>query len=221
MVLGEAPLSQVLHQVADQAAQALPDAMDVSVTLLDESPIGLPRPGTARSVAFGGSLAAELDERQYAAGVGPCLDAAASGDTIRVGEGHDERYAEFAAACRALGVAESLSIGLSSHQHTAPASLNVYGLPFTEEEVELATAFAGHAAVALANANLYHAMAELEHTLRRARQSEAVVDQAKGIIMARRNCTADQAFEWLRQESRDRKVGVRDLAQRIVDTRAG
>src|SRR3954447_22953542 len=123
MVLGEAPVSRVLHQVADRATHALPDAMDVSVTVLDESPIGLPRPGTARSIAFGGSLAAELDERQYAAGLGPCLDAAASGDTIRVGEGHDERYDEFAVACRGLGVADSLSIGLSSRQHTAPASL--------------------------------------------------------------------------------------------------
>src|SRR4051794_20164138 len=219
-VLGGAPLNQVLHQVADLTTRALPDAIDVSVTVLDVSPGGQPRSGRARSIAFAGTLAAVLDERQYEAGLGPCLDAAASGDTIRVvAEGYDERYTEFAAACRVLGVAESLSIGLSGHEHTAAASLNIYGLPFTQDEVELATAFAGHAAVALANANLQHAMAELAHTLRRARESRAVLDQAKGIIMARRNRSADQAFEWLRQESRDRKVGLHDLAQRIVDAR--
>jgi len=221
LVLGEAPVGQVLHQVADLTTHALADAMDVSVTLLDASPSGQPRPGTAHTVAVAGSLAAVLDERQNDTGLGPCLAAAAPGDTTRVrAGGHDERYAEFGAACRMLGVAESLSIGLSRHQHTALASLNVYGLPFTQDEVELATAFAGHAAVALANANLYHAMAALEDTLQRARQSAAVVDQAKGIIMARRNCTADQAFAWLRQQSRDKKVAVRDLAQRIVDARA-
>jgi GAF domain-containing protein len=135
--------------------------------------------------------------------------------------GADERYREFAAACRAAGVPESLSIGLPVRHRTAVGALNVYGGPFTDEDVELAVALAGHAAVAVANAALYQSMADLAENLQVAMQSRAVIEQAKGIIMARRNGSPDQAFEWLRVRSQHANVKVRDIAQRIVDARGG
>jgi ANTAR domain len=43
-----------------------------------------------------------------------------------------------------------------------------------------------------------------------------VIEQAKGIIMEQRGCTAEQAFDILRQASQRSNVPVRELAVRIV-----
>jgi len=219
IVLEGTPLTLVLQRVVQLASDVLPDATDVSVTFVDQSATGELRPGTARSVAVARSLALKLDERQYDTGSGPCLDAAASGEIIRTApDDQEERYPEFAGACRAAGVRETLSIGLPVRQRTA-MSVNIYGGRFADEEVELATALAAHVAVAVANANLSTAMRDLARNVRRATQPRAVIEQAKGIIMARNDCSAGQALDRLRQESQERNVGLRDIAQRVVDAR--
>src|SRR3954447_23209209 len=107
VVLGDEPLGTVLERVAGLAAKAMPEASEVSVTLMEG--------GRARTVAFTGSLAVQLDERQYEAGWGPCLDAAVSGDTIRVdtgGDPHATAYPDFAAVAGRTGLVQSVSIGL-------------------------------------------------------------------------------------------------------------
>lgn len=47
-------------------------------------------------------------------------------------------------------------------------------------------------------------------------RSRPAIDQAKGIIMRDRRCTADQAFEVLRQISRDTNVKLADVAATLV-----
>ena len=46
--------------------------------------------------------------------------------------------------------------------------------------------------------------------------SRAVIEQAKGILMAQRDCSADEAFDMLRRASQRENVKLRDVAQRIV-----
>lgn len=48
-----------------------------------------------------------------------------------------------------------------------------------------------------------------------------VIEQAKGILMAQSNCTADEAFAMLRAASQRSNVKVRDLAQEIVGRVSG
>lgn len=43
-----------------------------------------------------------------------------------------------------------------------------------------------------------------------------VIEQAKGMIMERKGCTADEAFELLRKASQRSNVPVRELATRVV-----
>jgi AmiR/NasT family two-component response regulator len=52
--------------------------------------------------------------------------------------------------------------------------------------------------------------------LEQAMASRAVIEQAKGVIMAMRGITEDEAFEVLRRSSQDRNVKVRALAQQVV-----
>ena len=213
------PLSRLLERVAQLAQDVLPTAKDVSVTLLDDdSPGGAAGTARARTVAFSGDLAVDLDERQYESGFGPCLDAAVSGETIMVDTAEDPRYPQFAETARGRGVTHSMSVGLPIPQRMIGA-LNVYGGggPFSEDEVELAQAFAGHAAVAVANASLLASTADLARNLQIAMASRAVIEQAKGIIMAQRRCTSEEAFEVLRSTSQHSNVKLRALAQSIVD----
>ena len=53
--------------------------------------------------------------------------------------------------------------------------------------------------------------------LRRAMESRGFIEQAKGIIMARQHCNADEAFEWLVRLSQVQHVKIRDLAATIVE----
>jgi AmiR/NasT family two-component response regulator len=48
-------------------------------------------------------------------------------------------------------------------------------------------------------------------------ESRAVIDQAKGILMARDRCSADEAFEVLKRISQNRNVKLHDIAQTIVE----
>ena len=52
--------------------------------------------------------------------------------------------------------------------------------------------------------------------LRRALTSRATIDQAKGMIMAERRCTADEAFQVLRKLSSETNVRVADVALALV-----
>lgn len=46
--------------------------------------------------------------------------------------------------------------------------------------------------------------------------SQPVIEQAKGIIMCRSGCSADEAFDLLRRASQRSNVPVRVLAERVV-----
>jgi GAF domain-containing protein len=212
IMLGSQPLAQVLERIAALAKETIPGADEVSVTLLEGQ--------RAHSAAFTGPLAVALDERQYAEGFGPCMDAAASGATIVVAFGpQEDRYPDFGLEARRRGVRCVLAVGLPIPQRIIGA-LNVYGggdAPFDDDAVQVAQTFAGYAAVALANAALYNTTAELAQHLQQAMQSRGVIEQAKGILMGRHHCTADEAFAMLAQASQRSNRKLRDLAQAMVD----
>lgn len=61
---------------------------------------------------------------------------------------------------------------------------------------------------------------ELGEGLSEAMKSRAVIEQAKGILMASsRDVDADSAFDLLRRASQRENLKLRDIAQRIVDRR--
>src|SRR4051812_40624882 len=157
IVLGEQSLDEVLNQVSHLARRSIEGADEVSVTLI--------RDERTRTAAFTGEVALALDERQYEAGFGPCLDAAESGETFAISDtgAPDVPWSTFASAAAQRGVRSTLSVGLPVQQRTVGA-LNLYSNQvdgFDEDAVELATTFAGYGAVALANASLYESTTEL------------------------------------------------------------
>ena len=189
----------MLHRVAALAQATVPGADEVSVTLLDGP--------KASTVAFTGDLAFQLDERQYEDGCGPCTDAARQGGTIRMFDLEREtRYPGFVATARRAGVTGTLSVGMPLPSRVVGA-LNMYGRGdgrpvLDDRSVPVAEAYARHAAVTLANAGLVHSTRRLAEQLRVALDSRAVIEQAKGVIVARTGGAPEKAFDELVQRSR-------------------
>ncbi|MBM7494404.1 GAF domain-containing protein [Micromonospora luteifusca] len=214
--LGEVGLDDVLQRVAELAKRVLPVPVEVSVTLV--------RGGIGHTAAFTDDLALEMDERQYAQGAGPCLDAATSGDVLSVPDlAADDRWPDWAERGHKAGVGSSVSVGLPI-QEAVVGGLNVYArIPhaFDDDAITVLETFAAYAAVALANAQLYDSTASLARQMQEAMASRAVIEQAKGIIMGERRCTPTEAFNILAKVSQDSNRKVRDVAQALVDRAAG
>jgi len=213
MVVGSDSLDAVLGRVTELAKQNLPGAEDVSITVIEAN-------GKPRTVVFTGPLAVELDERQYCAGFGPCMDAAVTGQTLLLdAEDPQSAYAEFAQVTKRAGIRHVMSVGLPIKERTA-GGMNVYGtadLGCDTAVIERAEAFAGYAAVAVNNAAEYARLVDHNTYLSVAMETRAVIEQAKGIIMARERCTADDAFETLSRVSQTQHTKLRAVAQAIVD----
>jgi GAF domain-containing protein len=209
--LGQLELDQVLTRVARLAQATVAGADEVSVTLIEGD--------HACSVAFTGDLAVQLDERQYARGFGPCMDAARGGETIVVADtSAEERYPGFAEAAARAGVCSSLSVGMPAPQRTVGA-LNLYSRrpgAFDAAAVQTATAYADFAAVALRNASLLDSSTALARQLEGAMASRAVIEQAKGVLMGRLNCSPQEASEHLARQSKKTHRTLRDVAAQIL-----
>ena len=72
-------------------------------------------------------------------------------------------------------------------------------------------------AVAVANADAHAQLGEQARNMRLAMESRAVIEQAKGVLMAQRHVDADQAFEILREASQRYNRKLRDIASGIVE----
>jgi GAF domain-containing protein len=179
--LNETDLDGVLRQVADLAKRTIAGVDEASVTLV--------RGRNAHNAAYTGDLAKALDEWQYAEGGGPCLDAATSGATVSVQDLTGEtRWPGYTLHAIRAGVRSSLSVGLPVQERFTGA-LSLYATKqdaFEDEATLVAQTFSGYAAVALANTHLYDATATLAQHLQAAMENRAVIEQAKGIIMAER-----------------------------------
>ena len=213
IVLGDQSLSAVLTRIAELAAQVVPGADEVSITLIER--------GQARTVVFTGNLAADLDERQYQDGFGPCMDAALTGRVITVEDtAHTTTYPDFGRQAHRHGISHTLSIGMATAQGPTGA-MNIYGTgptgPFPQAAHEIATTFTGYATIALLNAATHAAAVDEVAQLRQAMASRAGIEQAKGILMRDRHCTADEAFIILKDLSSRSHQKLRDVAQAVLN----
>ncbi|GAA0233746.1 GAF and ANTAR domain-containing protein [Cryptosporangium japonicum] len=211
IVLADTPLEGVLLRVAEVTRDAVPGASDVSVTLLVND-----RPTTAAST---GERARDLDERQYRQGYGPCLEAARGGEVLVISDmGSERRWPAYTPQAAGCGVYSSLSSPLPV-QRDVVGALNVYSTDkaaFDDDAVALVAVVADYAAIAVANAHAFTATTELAAGLRAAMESRAVIEQAKGVLMAEGRCSAEEAFAQLTRVSQHTNRKLRDVATAVV-----
>jgi hypothetical protein len=209
-------------------ARLLAAAVDV-IDGADMASISLVRAGGALSTRSGTDpVALRLDELQYRTGEGPCLETSAvSGPLyLAVPEINLRRgWPTFGPLAGRLGIRSALAIALLApaaghsgrpdHQPRL-GSLNLYArerAAFDDGAIDAALLLAAHAAVALASS----AQAS---QLREALDNRDVIGQAKGILMVRRQLSAEEAFDVLRRTSQRLNLKLRDVAARIAETRA-
>jgi AmiR/NasT family two-component response regulator len=87
---------------------------------------------------------------------------------------------------------------------------------FDQAAAETGLLFAAQAAVVLVNANTYWDSRALNERLGEAMDHRALIEQAKGLLMAAQRCTSDTAFGYLVQASQRENVKLRDIAARVV-----
>jgi GAF domain-containing protein len=212
VVLAGRTLEEVLAEVTATAAQGIPGAESTSITLI--------RGDRGFTAAHFGAMALAADELQYEKGYGPCLDAGRGNVVLRVDDMRtEERWPDYASRVLETGVRSSLSIPLP-YQGTSIGALNIYSsIPAafaSPESLDAGLQVAEAIAVAVVNADAHARLTEQARNMRVAMDSRAVIEQAKGVLMAQRHVDADQAFDILREASQRYNRKLRDIAAGIV-----
>jgi transcriptional regulator with GAF, ATPase, and Fis domain len=131
-------------------------------------------------------------------------------------------YPEFADSARQHGVRSLLSLPLVAGGEGLGA-LNLYAgvdRGFSDADLSLGVELASTASAVLANSSAYWGALELSEQLSQAMASRALIEQAKGMVMASSpGIGPDEAFAILRQASQRENVKLREVARRIVDRR--
>jgi GAF domain-containing protein len=209
----EKVVESALQQIVELVCAALDSCSMAGVTLLD--------PTGPHTIAATNEATERVDAFQYEVESGPCLDAYRNQVMHRVDSTElDERWPEFFELARSEGVRSVLSYPLVVHNDGIGA-LNLYGereYAFDEEDERIGQAFATHATITLTHARGSWRNGKARQSLERALETRGVIDQAKGILMARTGADADQAFESLRRASQRSNRKVFDLAQEIVES---
>jgi PAS domain-containing protein len=208
-VLGRrrATAAEVLHDAARLCASALECAVTIS----------LGHPASPTALTSSCQLAQECDGAQLAAGEGPSVSAFESAMTVAAdldGAGGSDwpRLAGRLPAAGATVVAVPLRTG-EAVAGTITAYRSSGAQPQTEAVELLAVTLSG----VLHELELFDELAHLETDMERALASRAVIDQAKGIVMAARGVDADAAWEHLVKLSNTHQVKLRELAASMVE----
>jgi GAF domain-containing protein len=197
-------VNATLHRIVTLAQETLEHAESVGVSII--------KGRTIESPASSAELAHLVDRLQEETNEGPCLDALRHNEVLLIGNlGDDDRWPKFAKRAHAeTGVTSIMSVRLFA-DGDALGSLNVYSTKpnaFDERGLALAAIFATHAAIALTRALR-------EESLERKAEGRDLIGRAKGILIAQRHITDDEAFVLLREASQRLNLKLTKIADGV------
>ncbi len=205
-------LRDMLTKVATFAVQAIPGADGAGLTLLEIDRADL----IVKSEQF----VRAIDEIQYGIGEGPCISAAATGETKRSGLlSQDPRWPQFGPRAGELGVHSALSLPLLVPEGVLGA-MNVYARApdsFDERSQRMGETFAISAALAVQHAQILEQTTRLIDQLHAGLQGRALIDQATGVLRRRHGYTADDALARLQDMSGEQKLPLAAVALSIIE----
>jgi hypothetical protein len=207
----------VLEQILTVTKRVIPGADLVSVTLRDPN-------GRFYTPLETDPVATRIDQLQYETGEGPCVDAARPDGPAMAFSGDvacDPRWPRFGPAAAALGVRAVLGTALvpDARPPRQSGALNIFSRRVNgldQADATTALLLATHASLALAHTHAV-TMSELKIVnLHKAVDSRDIIGQAKGILMARRGISADEAFDLLRRTSQDLNTKLVEVARTLT-----
>ena len=180
--------------------------------------------GTYRTTGSTAEAATEIDQAQYDADEGPCLDAVTT-PIVAAPSYPDDRWPRLGSAPPDHGMQSSVSYQLKwTNREDAEAgtgSLNIYGQTpdaFDEAAMEIGAILAAHASLAARAVGERASLQQLDQHLQEALLSRDVIGQAKGILMERLKLTPDKAFEILKNSSQRLNLKLREVAHNVTET---
>lgn len=114
-----------------------------------------------------------------------------------------------------LGLTSMVGIPLQTKEKKVVGVLNSFTTApheFNETEVNLLTAVANQAAVAIFNTELMVKTKVIQEEL----EARKLIEQAKEILMIRKGVMGDEAYRWLRKKSMDSRKSMRAVAEAIL-----
>jgi transcriptional regulator with GAF, ATPase, and Fis domain len=135
----------------------------------------------------------------------------------------ETRWSDYPAYAAACGIRSSLSLPIAARTHTVGA-LNLYAGPpraFEAADLSALRSLAAQATGAIALAQRIADAQAFAEQMQKAMQSRGVIDQALGVVMGQRGCTADEAFGILRSASQHRNIKLRDLCTELITNLTG
>lgn len=204
--------AEILEAVCAEAVRAVPGADMASITAI--------RDGEPETAASTDDRAVDIDRVQYAAGEGPCLRAAETGEIVRLPLATAGAvWPEFTAYARRLGVGSYLAAPLRV-DGTLSGALNLFGYGdhgFAETDSRLLELYTTIVSFGLRTTRRYQQARKRAAELETAMNSRAVIEQAKGILMAVHRISADDAMKRLITQSQQTNVKLREIAARFVE----
>jgi hypothetical protein len=214
---------ETLARMATRAVTVLPGADAASVTLFDG--------GVPHTVAATEESVLVLDKAQYSLDDGPCLEATRTEAVVRTDTAlARRRWPAFGETAAGAGVETMLSCplfvgaddavtGEAARHHALSGALNVWSRKpdaFDPLDAALIALFtSAMSGIILTAARWSHAQRQARQLLT-ALETRDTIATAKGIVMARRGLTADEAFAWLTELSQRTNRKVRDIATSIL-----
>lgn len=173
---------------------------------------------------------AELFELQLTAGSAPWLDALASLDTLASTDAlastgtiscpdtlDEERWPGFAAAALARGVRCCVTLAQRSGEQAL--TLTMFGArpcSFDPDQLPLAELLVAFGGAVMGNADVYDGVQRTVLRLRDSVESSALLDQARGVLMHARGCSADDAWQQMRAMAVAQHITMTEVAQRVI-----
>lgn len=202
--------AELVRQASKVCERALGPGVSIAITL---------GPPTS-PVAVGSSdkTAQQTGGAQMMSDEGPCQTAWETSTTVTSKDlGRDDRWKVLASHVHGTAVKGVLSVPIRAVDKQL-GTLNVFrtdgaidaGVARTAELLGSAVAAVFH------EADVKAELESLSGNLRSALESRATIDQAKGIVMATRQCDAEEAFAYLAHMSSVSNIKLREVASRIV-----
>lgn len=216
VLLSPRTVEEASRDIAEIASRMLPGRPMAGVTL--------DRGGDAITVASTGAHARAIDEVQPIDGSSPGLHAIHTAEPVSVPDTRAERrWGEYSARMLAHGVRSIYSEPLLA-DGTAIGALDLYSPRhhgFDTVTQQAITLIGAHTGMLLSATIRLNRQAELTEQLHAALASRSVIDQALGMIMARRCCNRDTAFAILRDVSQHRNIKLAAVAAEVIRSITG
>jgi transcriptional regulator with GAF, ATPase, and Fis domain len=172
-----------------------------------------------RSLAVSDERAARLEELQRAHNEGPAVTAFDERRVVGSGDlGADDRWPRFGPAAVDAGLVAVLAspIPYADDAVGVIAVLDAARHDWAEPEREALVAFTELAALLIRGALEARERGRLAGELSHALDSRVVIEQAKGVLVGRHGLTPRAAFERLRQQARDERRPLAEVAAGVV-----